>query len=184
MVHGQIILNQFKHFPNKAIQSCAFVNSLKCAMEARKHSKLYSSTKKAVKLKTGNRNPMKVHTHPHHLPSQPWQPVGGHKCGHTCKMKPPLLAGNSWQFSEFVCMPARTTFLIYIQFVLILASHLVTVVTTAHPGLANCCLCHSWCTLTSACTTSCQPTMLLHIIQSFCHSMHRSACMTTHTVIC
>ncbi|KAL3133378.1 hypothetical protein ABBQ38_007248 [Trebouxia sp. C0009 RCD-2024] len=59
VVHGQIILNQFKHFPNKAIQSCAFVNSLKCAMEARKHSKLYSSTKKAVKLKTGNRNPMK-----------------------------------------------------------------------------------------------------------------------------
>ena len=60
VVHGQIILNQFKHFPNKAIQSCAFVNSLKTAMEARKHSKLYSSTKKAIKLKTANRNPMKV----------------------------------------------------------------------------------------------------------------------------
>ena len=64
VVHGQIILNQFKHFPNKAIQSCAFVNSLKSAMEARKHSKLYSSTKKAVKLKTANRNPMKVLHHP------------------------------------------------------------------------------------------------------------------------
>ena len=60
VVHGQIILNQFKHFPNKAIQSCAFVNSLKTAMEARKHSKLYSSAKLAVKAKSVNRNPMKV----------------------------------------------------------------------------------------------------------------------------
>ena len=60
VVHGQIILNQFKHFPNKAIQNCAFVNSLKTAMEARKHSKLYSSTKKAIKSKSVNRNPMKV----------------------------------------------------------------------------------------------------------------------------
>ena len=66
VVHGQILLNQFKHFPNKAIQSCAFVNSLKTAMEARKHSKLYSSTKKAVKLKTANRNPMKVLVYPSH----------------------------------------------------------------------------------------------------------------------
>ena len=72
VVHGQIILNQFKHFPNKAIQSCAFVNSLKAAMEARKHSKLYSSTKKAVKLKTANRNPMKVLRHLQLLPSNPW----------------------------------------------------------------------------------------------------------------
>ncbi len=60
VVHGQIILNQFKHFPNKAIQNCAFVNSLKTAMEARKHSKLYSSTKKSLKSKSVNRNPMKV----------------------------------------------------------------------------------------------------------------------------
>ncbi|KAL0027901.1 hypothetical protein WJX79_001540 [Trebouxia sp. C0005] len=59
VVHGQIILNQFKHFPNKAIQNCAFVNSLKTAMEARKHSKLYSSTKKSLKSKSVNRNPMK-----------------------------------------------------------------------------------------------------------------------------
>lgn len=60
VVHGQILLNQFKHFPNKAIQSCAFVNSLKTAMEARKHSKLYSSTKKSLKSKSVNRNPMQV----------------------------------------------------------------------------------------------------------------------------
>ncbi|DBB09374.1 TPA: hypothetical protein ACH3X3_007949 [Trebouxia sp. C0006] len=58
VVHGQILLNQFKHFPNKAIQSCAFVNSLKTAMEACKHSKLYSSTKKSLKSKSVNRNPM------------------------------------------------------------------------------------------------------------------------------
>lgn len=67
VVHGQILLNQFKHFPNKAIQSCAFVNSLKTAMDSRKHSKLYSSAKKAVKLKTANRNPMKVLTHLCHV---------------------------------------------------------------------------------------------------------------------
>lgn len=60
VVHGQIILNQFKHFPNKALQNCAFVNSLKTAMEARKHSKLYSSNKKAAKAKSINRNPMRV----------------------------------------------------------------------------------------------------------------------------
>lgn len=60
VVHGQIILNQFKHFPNKALQNCAFVSSLKTAMEARKHSKLYMKAKKAVKVRMGNQNPMKV----------------------------------------------------------------------------------------------------------------------------
>ena len=60
VVHGQIILNQFKHFPNKALQTCAFVSSLKTAMEARKHSKLYMKAKKAVKVRMGNQNPMKV----------------------------------------------------------------------------------------------------------------------------
>ena len=43
VVHGQIILNQFKHFPNKAVQKAAFVGELRSKMEARKHSKLYMS---------------------------------------------------------------------------------------------------------------------------------------------
>ena len=60
VVHGQIILNQFKHFPNKALQNCAFVTSLKTAMEARKHSKLYTNNKKTAKAKSINRNPMRV----------------------------------------------------------------------------------------------------------------------------
>ena len=36
-----IILNQFKHFPNKAVQKAAFVGELRAKMETRKHSKLY-----------------------------------------------------------------------------------------------------------------------------------------------
>ena len=43
VVHGQIILNQFKHFPNKAVQKAAFVTELRNKMETRKHSKLYMS---------------------------------------------------------------------------------------------------------------------------------------------
>lgn len=43
VVHGQIILNQFKHFPNKAVQKAAFVSELKHRMEMRRHSKLYMS---------------------------------------------------------------------------------------------------------------------------------------------
>ena len=43
VVHGQIILNQFKHFPNKAVQKAAFVGELRSKMETRKHSKLYMS---------------------------------------------------------------------------------------------------------------------------------------------
>ena len=43
VVHGQIMLNQFKHFPNKAVQKAAFVSELKHRMEMRRHSKLYMS---------------------------------------------------------------------------------------------------------------------------------------------
>ena len=63
VVHGQIILNQFKHFPNKAIQNCAFVTGLKRLMEARRHSKLYMGKLKKGKMALGtkgrNSNPMK-----------------------------------------------------------------------------------------------------------------------------
>jgi DNA (cytosine-5)-methyltransferase 1 len=41
VVHGQIVLNQFKHYPNKAVQRAAFVGELKGRMEQRKHHKLY-----------------------------------------------------------------------------------------------------------------------------------------------
>ena len=41
VVHGQIILNQFRHYPNKAVQRSAFATELKRNMEMRKHHKLY-----------------------------------------------------------------------------------------------------------------------------------------------
>eukprot|EP00967_Tisochrysis_lutea_P013587 scaffold15173_cov20-Tisochrysis_lutea.AAC.2 len=43
VVHGQIILNQFRHYPNKAVQRAAFTTELKRNMETRKHHKLYMS---------------------------------------------------------------------------------------------------------------------------------------------
>ena len=60
VVHGQIILNQFKNFPNKAVRESAFVISLKSLMEGRKHSKLYlkSSSKAAQKFRSSS-NPMR-----------------------------------------------------------------------------------------------------------------------------
>ena len=60
VVHGAIIVSQLKLFPNKVISQSAFVGSLKTAMEARRHSKLYTALKKAVRVKGVNRNPMKV----------------------------------------------------------------------------------------------------------------------------
>lgn len=46
LVHGQIILNQFKNYPVKAIQQCAFVSALQTRMSERKHSKLFMSKRK------------------------------------------------------------------------------------------------------------------------------------------
>jgi DNA (cytosine-5)-methyltransferase 1 len=60
VVHGQIILNQFRHYPNKAVQASAFAAALKSAMESRRHSKLYMGSAKAKSAVSGNRNPMKV----------------------------------------------------------------------------------------------------------------------------
>lgn len=62
VVHGQIFLNQIKAFPKQAVQRSPFVNGLKAAMEARRHSKLYYSKKgfsRAVRVAAVNRNPMK-----------------------------------------------------------------------------------------------------------------------------
>jgi DNA (cytosine-5)-methyltransferase 1 len=61
VVHGQILLNQIKAYPNPAVQKAPFVGTLREKMEARKHSKLYFSKRgfsKAVRVV--NRNPMKV----------------------------------------------------------------------------------------------------------------------------
>ena len=60
IVHGQIILNQFRVYPNKAIAASAFATALKAAMESRRHSKLYMASAKAKRPTIGNRNPMKV----------------------------------------------------------------------------------------------------------------------------
>jgi hypothetical protein len=46
VVHGQIILNQFQHYPIKSVQRCAFISGLQERMRARRHSKLYLSKRK------------------------------------------------------------------------------------------------------------------------------------------
>lgn len=58
VVHGQIILNQFKHLPSKAIKASAFPAALRSALEQRRHLKLYASAAKTTSRV--NRNPMKV----------------------------------------------------------------------------------------------------------------------------
>ena len=60
VVHGQIILNQFRAYPNKAIAASAFATALKALMESRRHSKLYMGSVKGKRPTIGNRNPMKV----------------------------------------------------------------------------------------------------------------------------
>ena len=42
VVHGQIILNQFKNFPKKSVANSAFVSGLKGKLELRRHCKLYA----------------------------------------------------------------------------------------------------------------------------------------------
>lgn len=62
VVHGQILLNQFQHFPSKAVKDSAFASSLRSAMETRRHSKLFMGAGKSAKAggHAANRNPMKV----------------------------------------------------------------------------------------------------------------------------
>eukprot|EP01025_Chloroclados_australasicus_P039563 TRINITY_DN4101_c0_g1_i3.p1 TRINITY_DN4101_c0_g1~~TRINITY_DN4101_c0_g1_i3.p1 ORF type:complete len:1149 (-),score=154.77 TRINITY_DN4101_c0_g1_i3:63-3509(-) len=61
IVHGQLILNQFRYYPNKSVQNCAFVSTLKQEMMQMRHSKLYQSKVKQVKQlkKPENQNPMR-----------------------------------------------------------------------------------------------------------------------------
>ena len=58
VVHGQILLNQFKHFPVKAVRESAFALTLKSQMELRRHAKLYLKPAKAQRGHS-NSNPMR-----------------------------------------------------------------------------------------------------------------------------
>eukprot|EP00963_Diacronema_lutheri_P012368 scaffold1724_cov341-Pavlova_lutheri.AAC.44 len=51
IVHGQIILNQFRNYPVKAVRNAAFVSALKNHMELRKHCKLYLSPKRIGRMR-------------------------------------------------------------------------------------------------------------------------------------
>ena len=49
MVHGQVVLNQFKNYPIKAVREAAFVGALKQRMAQRRHHKLYAASKAKAK---------------------------------------------------------------------------------------------------------------------------------------
>ena len=49
MVHGQVVLNQFKNYPLKAVREAAFVGALKQLMAQRRHHKLYAAPKQRAK---------------------------------------------------------------------------------------------------------------------------------------
>ena len=60
VVHAQILLNQYKNFPVKAVRESAFASGLKAQMELRRHAKLYSRPAKQAKGKArSNSNPMR-----------------------------------------------------------------------------------------------------------------------------
>ena len=64
LVHGQIILNQFRNFPSKEIKQCGFVHQLTEQMSRLRHNKLYQLAAKGAKGGGGggtktNKNPMK-----------------------------------------------------------------------------------------------------------------------------
>lgn len=59
VVHGQILLNQFRHFPNKAVARSAFVGALKERMAQRRHHVLYSAPRAAARLRGLRANPMR-----------------------------------------------------------------------------------------------------------------------------
>jgi DNA (cytosine-5)-methyltransferase 1 len=60
VVHGQIILNQFRDYPKREVKNCSFVGALKERMQHRRHCKLYISKKALKAIRGVNRNPMKV----------------------------------------------------------------------------------------------------------------------------
>lgn len=51
VVHGQIILNQFKNFPKKSVANSAFVSGLKGKMELRRHCKLYAMPRPKARVR-------------------------------------------------------------------------------------------------------------------------------------
>lgn len=59
VVHGQIILNQFWHYPVREVQRCAFITGLKERMEARRHSKLFLSARRITARGGAKVNPMR-----------------------------------------------------------------------------------------------------------------------------
>lgn len=63
-MHGQIILNSFKQFPRKAVQTCGLVAGLTERMQQRRHSKLFLSKRKITSAGRAGRklNPMRDRT--------------------------------------------------------------------------------------------------------------------------
>jgi len=59
VVHGQILLNQFQHFPKKAVARAAFVGALKERMAQRRHHVLYSTPRPAARVRGLRANPMR-----------------------------------------------------------------------------------------------------------------------------
>jgi hypothetical protein len=61
VVHAQILLNQYKNFPGKAIRESAFAAGLKSQMELRRHAKLYMKPVKQGRASKSrsNSNPMR-----------------------------------------------------------------------------------------------------------------------------
>lgn len=63
VVHGQIILNQFKNFPKKAVANSAFATALKGRMELRRHCKLYLAARPKIRVRGLRANPMRDRAH-------------------------------------------------------------------------------------------------------------------------
>ena len=63
VVHGQIILNQFKNFPKKSVANSAFATALKARMELRRHCKLYLAARPKARLRGLRANPMRDRAH-------------------------------------------------------------------------------------------------------------------------
>ncbi|KAK9918243.1 hypothetical protein WJX75_002529 [Coccomyxa subellipsoidea] len=63
VVHGQIILNQFKSFPKKSVANSAFATGLKARMELRRHCKLYMASRAKARVRGLRANPMRDRAH-------------------------------------------------------------------------------------------------------------------------
>ena len=63
VVHGQIILNQFKNYPKKSVANSAFATGLKARMELRRHCKLYMAARPKARVRGLRANPMRDRAH-------------------------------------------------------------------------------------------------------------------------